>query len=144
MTSEKCIHRWECGNFCSRCGTVLREKCPECGEMEGIGRPGCETAYNKIRKGLQDYKKGKPVMWSIVTLTLCFSPFGLTLYADINFFKRFTGNEVLVVIFAFMAIGVIIFVPAAWHWEKRRLTKKEKKFWEQNPEFKIEWDKWHQ
>ncbi len=46
----KCIHPDESGNFCSQCGVALREKCPECGEMEKIGRHVCENVIRKIQE----------------------------------------------------------------------------------------------
>ncbi|TSC94906.1 MAG: Uncharacterized protein Athens071425_195 [Parcubacteria group bacterium Athens0714_25] len=36
--------------FCKHCGAMQKEKCPECGEMELIGHPVCETLLKKIRR----------------------------------------------------------------------------------------------
>ena len=43
MKCPKCNTREECGNFCSNCGTQLKEQCSECEKMEKIGRIVCET-----------------------------------------------------------------------------------------------------
>lgn len=44
-----CDHQNESGNFCSQCGVALRERCPECGEMEEIGRKACCTKVKEAK-----------------------------------------------------------------------------------------------
>lgn len=53
MNCLKCKTDNQWGNFCSNCGAGLKEKCPECGRMERIGRKICET---KIAEAI-DLKK---------------------------------------------------------------------------------------
>jgi len=50
MNCPKCKDEYQEDNFCSNCGNQIKEKCPECGEMEFVGRLVCETLIKKIRK----------------------------------------------------------------------------------------------
>lgn len=49
MTCPKCKSENQEGIFCSNCANPLKEKCPECGEMEEIGRPACEKKVSEIK-----------------------------------------------------------------------------------------------
>lgn len=60
MICPKCKSENQKGNFCSHCGNPLREKCPECGKMESIGRPVCET---KVAKEKQEKKRKIQEIW---------------------------------------------------------------------------------
>ena len=55
MTCQKCNNGNQQGNFCCNCGNPLREKCPECGEMEIIGRPICESKLKKAKDKQYSY-----------------------------------------------------------------------------------------
>lgn len=49
MNCPKCKDKDQKDNFCSNCGAALTEKCPECGEMELIGRMVCEIKYEAAK-----------------------------------------------------------------------------------------------
>ncbi len=55
MNCPKCKDEYQGDNFCSNCGAALREKCPECGEMEAIGRAVCETELEKMESAEFEY-----------------------------------------------------------------------------------------
>ncbi|EKE10951.1 MAG: hypothetical protein ACD_15C00170G0003 [uncultured bacterium] len=48
MNDNNCTHQDEQGNFCGQCGVALKEKCPECGEMEKVCRIVCEKKLAEI------------------------------------------------------------------------------------------------
>lgn len=59
MTNNNCNHQNESGNFCGQCGIALKEKCPECGEMEKIGRKVCLLVLKKIESEKSDFISNK-------------------------------------------------------------------------------------
>jgi hypothetical protein len=63
MTCPKCKSENQEGNFCSNCGNKLKEKCPECGEMEPIGRPVCETRLEQAESKRYDYTSRRLKNW---------------------------------------------------------------------------------
>ncbi|MEA1926055.1 MAG: zinc ribbon domain-containing protein [Patescibacteria group bacterium] len=66
MICPKCKSKNQFGNFCSECGNPLKEKCPECGKMEPIGRKICETKLEEARKAQKEYLKNKVREWRII------------------------------------------------------------------------------
>lgn len=50
MICPKCKSENQFGIFCSECGNQLKEKCPECGKMEPIGRKVCETKLEEAQR----------------------------------------------------------------------------------------------
>ena len=58
MTCPKCNKEAQVDwLFCPFCQNPLKEKCPECGEMEEIGRLVCEKKIKKIADELSVYTK---------------------------------------------------------------------------------------
>lgn len=55
MTCPKCKTENQRGSFCGECGERLRERCAECGKMEPVGRPVCETALEEASGKLSSY-----------------------------------------------------------------------------------------
>ena len=55
MKCSKCNQETLGSDFCGHCGAPLKEKCPECGEMEKIGRKFCEKKLAESKALLQDF-----------------------------------------------------------------------------------------
>lgn len=76
MTCQKCNNQNEGGNFCGNCAEPLKEKCPECGEMELIGRVVCEKKLRVAKKEWERYSMdqhdGKYIMLMFTEIILLF------------------------------------------------------------------------
>lgn len=135
------------GNFCSNCGAALKEKCPECGKMEWIGRKICLTALEKAEKtkeeffgknGLSADKRGWiffliPMIGSVIWLI------GLLIFTSSWFpvsWKLFLEAHEGLGFFIFLAVVFmpmfIYFFIATALWERKE-KKLEKEFLVQYP-----------
>ncbi|MBU4257306.1 hypothetical protein L6249_01030 [Candidatus Parcubacteria bacterium] len=74
--------------YCPFCQNPLKKKCQECGQMELIGRPVCETKFAEI----QTYTKKKVKKWrrniSALLLFLMCAPSALGISGMIASFKE--------------------------------------------------------
>jgi len=118
-TGHQCSHNLS-SNFCSRCGEAVREKCPECGAMELIGRKFCNVEVKNAEECHQEYRE-KVGEWRIglfFTLSLLSALYGA-------FFESIS----------FMIIVPIscVFLGAAWQFVA--VTAIDKKFARDFPEY---------
>ncbi|EKE21803.1 MAG: hypothetical protein ACD_7C00125G0006 [uncultured bacterium] len=60
MNDDKCNHEKESGDLCAVCGATIRERCPECGEMELVTRKVCQTKLSEaISNRIQSAEKAR-------------------------------------------------------------------------------------
>lgn len=131
MKCIKCGSKNQQGNFCSNCGTKLREKCPECGQMELIGRLVCETKLQKANKLRWNYvvKKTRQV-WRV----LLYASFILLIaILGIISIVLLTESTLEIILLCFF---IIVFTLVKITKFQERIEKRaEKKFFELNPEY---------
>jgi len=143
MKCPKCKAENQWDNFCSNCGNQLKEKCPECGQMEEIGRNACETKVKEAREALLVYKSREVGSWRIgMQLLLGFGSAGviavilwytLCVYLDCLTIKSPIGWKLMLPIDAFLIAFIIWFLKPISNWQSKALNKAEKEFLRQNP-----------
>lgn len=135
--------------YCPRCGQKLSEKCPDCGEMEWIGRPVCYREYQRIlglftavRENEQQYR---PSQWILLLLMVgifgsMFALFALMPPADGDFSRQDFAT------FLFGAVAISTIFTTLWFgyikMHNRAVERSEQKFWSENPDLKRTWDRW--
>lgn len=133
MKCTKCESENQQGKFCSNCGTKLKEKCPECGQMELIGRLVCETKLQKIDDLKWDYIIKERKMWRFVLLSGligliiifgCISP----IFLSASFLEA-SG------IFLFCFCLSILIGHKCIKFQKQAEKIAEKEFWQKHPDY---------
>lgn len=127
--NNNCNHQNESGNFCSQCGVALKEKCPECGQMEKIGRPVCKTKLTEALKArdkallkLGEWRENLLVMIAILIPVFC-----LTLSAIKKIHPLKLAEFMILLTFPFIAIIIGV------KWQSNVEKKSEGKFLAENP-----------
>jgi hypothetical protein len=128
MICPKCKSADEVRNFCGNCGEELKEKCPECGQMEWIGRKICESRISKIKNEKESFidKAMLPakIVFSISVLMIIFMP-----YVAMEFISQvllgLKGYSRLSLELS-MAPGVCTAISAGFWWVRREKKAKEK------------------
>lgn len=97
---KTCKHKNENGNFCSQCGIAIREKCPECGEMEWIGRKICEKnikeareAWNAYIDPIQKKSKFRTGIATLSTLVVVITSFVVMIIIPHNFLHYHSPSD---------------------------------------------------
>jgi hypothetical protein len=70
MTCSNCNKQCENGNFCSNCGHGMMKKCPECGEMEWVGRKFCGTKLKKARANQREFVENEVSIPKIINAVI--------------------------------------------------------------------------
>jgi F0F1-type ATP synthase assembly protein I len=141
-------------DYCSKCATALKQECPECGNLEPIGFPVCQTKLEKARKELRDFveKKRKeekekvagriekfitflvPNHLFIFTISLILLPVLIVLFLE----RYFEGSIKFILFF------LAIFLPTFYIMRTMNMTAKkvtqagekaEEEFFEKFPEY---------
>ncbi len=124
MKCPKCGKDNRAGNFCNNCGAPLKERCLECGGMEPISRPVCETMLKNIRDQLTAFTESEmSKRWFVdvdsVTVLSLFGPLPLLVFA-LTFaaangwiFPRGTGTSVSALSGALTGLSIIALYSAA-------------------------------
>lgn len=142
----KCNHQNEFGNFCSKCGVPLKEKCAECGEMETMGRRICNTKRLKANTKLTDYEKRflipkykKIILIPVLApMFIFFGGLSLSLHLIpepiVNYASIAWSEAILFLLLA----GLTFWRLEDWHEVKRKqyLALTLKNFFELHPEYK--------
>ncbi len=129
---ENCKHENEHGNFCSKCGTPLKEKCSECGKTE------CLSKIKRIQEEARQYadkKVSKKVDNFLVRVNLLGSALSvIAAFLTVKITSRridivgFSAWVIIVVVFwAFSFVFLII-------WEEKRKKAKED-FFKKHPDY---------
>lgn len=122
-------------NFCRFCSEPLKKKCPECGEMELIGKNVCLTKVRNIKGQAEIFAKQKITFDKKMKL-LCIA-WGITLsLSALSFFwamiaknpKWFWGS-----ILVFLAVYSLVVPLNNWFFRQREKAKQE--FFRLHPEY---------
>lgn len=105
MTCPKCNNQNEGGNFCSNCAEPLKEKCPECGNMEPIGINVCMM---ELKKALDHKKQFTQVMDDLSRYAFSFSLTTAIGVVVINEIFNNSKNTLYYLLGIFIPFGVII------------------------------------
>jgi Flp pilus assembly protein TadB len=146
MSQTPCVHKRQWDNFCSSCGTALKERCTACGNMEPIGRAHCAKAVRYAKKELLHYENNRVGMhwWRFIDHTLhpgttilltLLIPFSLYFFGIICFiaFSLLPTMSVGVVITLLILSAIIIVFAAVFllGWCVAMSTSKRRLFREQ-------------
>ncbi len=134
MKCIKCGSENQQGSFCSNCGTKLKEKCAECGQMELIGRVVCETKLQKAEKLRWDYiaKKTRQTWKLFLYSSLILLITILGLLSAVLLTKSIL--EVTEVVLLYFLIIAFIFIKII-KFEYRSEERAKKKFFKLNPKY---------
>lgn len=72
MKCPRCGSENQNDNFCGHCANPLKEKCPECGELEPIGRGMCLKRVNELEAELMKELSAVPFPPRLLYPTLVF------------------------------------------------------------------------
>lgn len=113
-------------NLCGYCGNPIREKCPECGEMEEIGRAVCETKVQSIKEQAAMFAKQKVpfgkikpflFLWVACLVLSVLLPLFVALYTDnLKWLWGFVS---------FPIIYLPAFWVSDWFFDQRKKAKKD-------------------
>ena len=120
--------------FCAWCAEPLKEKCPECGKMEKIGRAVCETRLNEANDGLQNYIKTVVGGWRLDAGIAGFilSSFLSLLIPWIDSQANFNEEIIICLIFVCVFVGALALI-ACRMWQIRTEIKAKAEFMEKFP-----------
>ncbi len=120
MTCPKCGSQGENENYCGNCGNKLKEKCSECGQMEAIGRPVCETKVANSKFKADEYSTSR-------FFESLFSIFLFTLFLALAFSisaVRFSQDKGLMVaaagVWGLASLEMFMFIPITYRMDKRK------------------------
>ncbi|EKE21802.1 MAG: hypothetical protein ACD_7C00125G0005 [uncultured bacterium] len=130
--------------FCASCGIALKEKCPECGEMELIGRKICQTKLSEAITARNRSKKetrGKidTQRFSIGLLAIIGFFIFILIGALFNHYYIIASHTnavlaVFVVTAMALSMSFLILDMIFWDkWKRKKLQEAEDKFLEENP-----------
>ena len=139
MTCPRCQTENQIGNFCSECGEKLRERCPECGGMELIGRKICESLISKAteKKYEHVWRRVDKYLWLFVALTTMMPLLAPFLY-EYYYTKGFHLNpsnpgSMLIHVFVMVIAIFVVCVIASIKYRNRRQERLLKNFSEKFP-----------
>lgn len=135
--------------YCPSCGEKIREKCPDCGRMERIGRTICETRIAKIssdQKAIREQVTHR--LYSIGTWGSMSFFIAELFLVGIN--RQVIGAIIIpfglwgLALIALLVMGPLLLVGHFFSkYYDRKLARLESTYWAQNPEAKADWDKAH-
>jgi len=142
----ECNHHYQRGSFCKLCGVTLEEKCPECGEMELIGRKVCQTKLSEAITARNQSKKetrGKidKRRFNIGLLTIIGFCIFILIGALINRYYIIESyhNAVLAMfVVTAIALSMLFLILDMIFWDKwkcKKLQEAENKFLSENPAY---------
>ena len=145
MICPKCKSENQFGNFCSECGNQLKEKCPECGKMEPIGRKICKTRLGKAKKIQKKYLQKNVGEWReqlgrtwgflfIPTVAICL----IVIKTGIPFSTPFSLTwSWKIIMFTIVAIYILGFPILSWSEKKQKQAEKnaQQEFLRENPKY---------
>lgn len=125
--------------FCPFCQNPLKEKCPECGEMEQIGRAVCEKEVRKINIEKQQYIE-KKVPDFFTRILLPGSALGTILYLGAIISGFIWGYDGALTVTFWVGIGILVMSVPVWRVADitvaPRLEKRaEKEFFRLHPDY---------
>jgi len=124
MNADTCKHKGQRGNFCSQCGEAVREKCPECGAMELIGRKFCDVEVRAAEKCHQEYRDSIGDLRVGTGFVLGF----LSLLVGAYFLIKYENITFLIIIpISCIFLGLV--------WQHIAVTRIDKKFSKDFPEY---------
>ncbi|TSC53751.1 MAG: Uncharacterized protein LiPW39_83 [Parcubacteria group bacterium LiPW_39] len=144
MICPKCKAEDQWGNFCSNCGQKLKEKCPECGWMERIGRKVCTTKVKEVREKLQEYQNLTVGNWRIIlSILLTFTStialgvaliFTITAYPGSPIANLITWEMMLPIDFSIFGFIVYMALKGSdWQW--RVCDRAQENFFQLHPDY---------
>lgn len=139
MNCPKCGSKNQKQNFCGNCGAALWEKCPECGEMELIGRRVCEKKYryasNIQRTFANSYANKK--LSVIMGWILCYIAGSLWIFSSYLVAKiEFPINEFAIALILLLAtIPISLLVITSINRKLRAMDEGKREFLKQHPDY---------
>ena len=143
MKIEKHVHRTCSGGiYCADCGTVLKEKCPKCGQMERIGRKVCETDLKRAedaKKEMDEFAKRRFFAWKR-RRSLQIAPFALVFIigsAEIPKLVPVLSRTMTSITFSMAVIGLGLLFYVTWWMDLKRFKKQgefENEFLAEHPD----------
>jgi hypothetical protein len=114
---------------------VQKEKCPECGEMEIIGRPVCETKLMEASAFLDNFiQESIGVKNGLIIFTTLFASFSLMILM-ILMIEAFKNEVSALIIFICTIVFVISCGYKIENWEASARKKAERSFFFEHPEY---------
>ncbi len=98
MTCPKCNKEAQAEwIYCPFCQNPLKEKCPECGEMERIGRLVCESKYKKAKDEYVKFMNNSRPTYegNALIIAFCFLALSLVLALITGIANLFLENQIL-------------------------------------------------
>ncbi len=145
MKCPKCKDEDQWENFCSNCGKQLKDKCPECGEMEWIGRKVCETKIKEAEEKLSTYQQQMVGEWRLfLFIFLLFAGIALatalvyTLFVYFDVFPEtspISWKIILPIIDLFLATFIFWLLKKFYTRQSKAFIKSKKEFFRLHPDY---------